>query len=262
MVDNIIQKCLGFILIITVHMVLNGPSYAEVTGILGNSITLQFIFNVSIHNYHHLSIYITGETKIADYSSCKDCFEVHPENASVFYRITNLSLNNSQTYWAILFLHNSSRKMSTITTSNRVQLIVRVENKSTTVSPVPTTFTTTQGNGNHSLLSNDIVTVLVVLPVLLLAAVLPALLCCLMKTKDKQLHPQPLPQSSNATLQETVEASNNVPAPSLIYSVLDFPKRAPAVVEMNPSDTEYAAVSYPSDNKRAECKPAGLSWFK
>lgn len=48
-------------------------------------------------------------------------------------------------------------------------------------------------------------------------------------------------------IQETVEVSMNGPEPSLIYSVLDFPKRASAVLDMNTDDTEYAAVSYLPD---------------
>lgn len=48
--------------------------------------------------------------------------------------------------------------------------------------------------------------------------------------------------------------SVNVPEPSLIYSVLDFPKRASAVLEINPDDTEYAAVSYLPDKILAWCE--------
>lgn len=69
-------------------------------------------------------------------------------------------------------------------------------------------------------------------------------------------------------LQETLEASNYAPAPPLVYSVLDFPKRSSAVLELNPSDTEYAAVSYLPEQRRVwhagEPKPSSVScvWGK
>lgn len=49
-------------------------------------------------------------------------------------------------------------------------------------------------------------------------------------------------------LQETIEFNSTSP-PSVIYSVLDFHKRPSAVLEMNPNDTEYAAVSYLSEKR-------------
>ncbi|XP_068176587.1 uncharacterized protein [Antennarius striatus] len=55
---------------------------------------------------------------------------------------------------------------------------------------------------------------------------------------DKQQQPQQ--QISNPIVQET----ENVSSPTLVYSVLDFPKRTQVVLENNPRDTEYAAVSY------------------
>ena len=45
-------------------------------------------------------------------------------------------------------------------------------------------------------------------------------------------------------MQETVDASVNVTPVTMVYSVLDFPKRSSAVSEVNSNDTEYAAVSY------------------
>lgn len=41
-----------------------------------------------------------------------------------------------------------------------------------------------------------------------------------------------------------MEVSVEAPQPSVVYSVLDFPKRASAVLDSNVNDTEYAAVSY------------------
>ncbi|KAI4828745.1 hypothetical protein KUCAC02_022821 [Chaenocephalus aceratus] len=91
--------------------------------------------------------------------------------------------------------------------------------------------------------------VLLVSSVVLLAAVLPLLIWCILKHKDKQ--PAPAQQSSNPTAQETV--ASIVPAPPLVYSVLDFPKRTSAVMEMNSSQTEYAAISYLPE-KRVTCR--------
>lgn len=56
------------------------------------------------------------------------------------------------------------------------------------------------------------------------------------------------------SLQETVQESAKVSESSLVYSVLDFPMRSSAVLEVNPSDTEYAAVSY-----LPEMRPVWLS---
>ncbi|KAF6734406.1 hypothetical protein FQA47_010151 [Oryzias melastigma] len=59
--------------------------------------------------------------------------------------------------------------------------------------------------------------------------------------------------------QEVIEDYSTLPGPSVIYSVLDFPKRPPTVVEFDPNDTEYAHVSYTPDHRdaphRAPCKP-------
>lgn len=45
------------------------------------------------------------------------------------------------------------------------------------------------------------------------------------------------------SLQETA-SSVSVSAPSVVYSVLDFPKRASALSDITPHDTEYANISY------------------
>nr|XP_020467694.1 uncharacterized protein LOC109966851 [Monopterus albus] len=243
MTDNIITKPLGLVLIITAHMVFNGPSQAKVTGILGRNITLQFTFNdTDIHNHSKFAIYITGEKKIDQYSGGKPgpgggIFSIFPKNASVFYHITNLTRNQSETYWATLFVGSGLRE------SNTVELIVLEENTSSTVPPMPANITIIKDSGSSSFLSYQLVTVLVVLPVVLLAAVLPWSIWCLVRTKDEQHQPQ---QNSNPTVQETFE---DMPPPSLVYSVLDFPRRPPVVLDINPNDTEYAAVSYLSEKR-------------
>ncbi|XP_035809638.2 uncharacterized protein LOC118471144 [Amphiprion ocellaris] len=242
MVGNVVTKPLGFVLIVTAHMVFNGPSHETVTGILGNNITLQFTFQVNFTNRSRVAAYIEVEKKISDNLMCKACFDIYPVNSSVFYHIKNLNLNHSEIYYATVFMDKEPAKQS-----NRVQLIVQEQNMST-VPPMSTMVAVYPDSGSSSFYSFHIMTVLVVSPVVLLAALLPVLVYCLMKTKDKQQH-QPQ-HSSNPTMQETFEVSSNMPASSLVYSVLDFPKRLPAVVEMDPSDTEYAAVSYLPETRR------------
>ncbi|XP_028444147.1 uncharacterized protein LOC114562094 [Perca flavescens] len=245
MVDNIVSKSLGLVLIVTAHMVFNGTSRAEVTGILGNSISLEFKFNINVTG--HLAFYTNHTGKIAEYlqgkiSSSEGDFYVNPKNMSVFFHITNLKLNHSGIYWASMFMDSGP----VIESNNREQLIVREENRSSTVPPKLNDTTTKKGSGSPSQI---VITVLVVSPVVLLAAALPLLIWCLVKTNDTQ---QPSSQqSSNPTVQETVDASYNVPAPPLVYSVLDFPKRPSAVLEINPSDTEYAAVNYLPEKRQA-----------
>ncbi|XP_034387031.1 uncharacterized protein LOC117729780 isoform X1 [Cyclopterus lumpus] len=246
MVDNIVSKPLGLVLIVTVHMVFNGPIPAEVTGSLGTNITFQFTFNTSVTK--HFAVYTTNHTKIAEYSQGnrrkrEGDFDVHPENNYVLCHITNLKLHHSGIYWATLFMDLGLP----IESNNKVQLIVREENRINTVPPMANDITIID-SGSPSFFSTHIVTVLVVPPVVLLAAVLPLLIWCLMRTKDKQ--PPHEQHSSNPTVQETVEASNNVPTPPLVYSVLDFPKRSAAVLEINPSGTEYSAVSYLSEKRQ------------
>lgn len=57
------------------------------------------------------------------------------------------------------------------------------------------------------------------------------------------------------SLQEVIEDYSSLPGPSVIYSVLDFPKRPPTVVEFDPNDTEYAHVSYPPDQRQDSHRP-------
>nr|XP_046248804.1 uncharacterized protein LOC124061209 [Scatophagus argus] len=244
MVDNTVTKPLGLALIVVAHMVLNVLSQTEVTGILGTNITLQFSFysNVSFNRSSHFAIY-RNEEKLAEYKQGTEGndFNVYPNNYSVLWHIPYLKLNQSGRYWASVF-----KSTGRLRESIKVQLIVQEENRSSTVPPMQSTIPATQDSGT----SSHFVTVLVVSPVMLLAALLPCLIWCLVRTKDTQQE-QHLPpqQSSNSTVQETVEAIKNVPTNSVVYSVLDFPKRSSTVLEMNPSDTEYAAVSYLSERR-------------
>ncbi|KAK5907100.1 hypothetical protein CesoFtcFv8_004984 [Champsocephalus esox] len=144
-------------------------------------------------------------------------------------------------YWASLYVDGIPKK------SIRKELDVRVENRST-VTPKPTNITLIEDSGSAGMSFSPFLAVLLVSSVVLLAAVLPLLIWCILKHKDKQ--PAPAQQSSNPTAQETV--ASIVPAPTLVYSVLDFPKRTSAVMEMNSSQTEYAAISYLPE-KRQGC---------
>ncbi|XP_040896444.1 uncharacterized protein LOC121183439 isoform X1 [Toxotes jaculatrix] len=246
MVDNTITKSLGLVLIATAHMVFNGPSQAEVIGIIGSNITLHFIFNnTKIDCRSHFVVYMSGYKKIAEYSNNPRCsgggVDIYPGNSSVQYHITNLTKNHSDIYWASLFMDTGIPPKSI-----KIKLIVQEENRRSTVPPKPANITNTKYNGSSSFFSYHSVTVLVVSPVVLLVAVLPWLIWCLVRTKDKQ-QPQ---QNSNPTGQERVGESSCVSSPSLVYSVLDFPKRPPAVLEHSSNDTEYAAVSYLPENRR------------
>uniref|UniRef100_G3P1A3 Immunoglobulin V-set domain-containing protein n=2 Tax=Gasterosteus aculeatus TaxID=69293 RepID=G3P1A3_GASAC len=249
MVDHIVLKPLGLVLIVTAQMVFNGPTTVQVTGNLGKNISFPFTFNISVTE--KLAVYSTNHTKVAEYlkgttSSNEGDFHLYPESTIVICHITNLKLHHSQIYWATLFMDSGLA-----IESNKIQLIVRGGNqhgnRNSTVPPMMNATAEIEG-GNHILFPSYIVLVLVVSSVVLLAAVPPFLICCLLRTKDKQTTPQQ--QSSNATVQETLEASNYAPAPPLVYSVLDFPKRSSAVLELNPSDTEYAAVSYLPEQRR------------
>ncbi|XP_037625113.1 uncharacterized protein LOC119488031 isoform X1 [Sebastes umbrosus] len=245
MVDNIVSKPFGLVLIVTAHLVFNGPTQAEVIGILGDRITFEFTFNKNVTQ--KIAVY-TNNTKIAEYKEGniiprEGDFYVYPKDTSVFVHIINLKLNHSGIYSASFFTDTS-----VIESNNKVQLIVREENRSSTDLPVTNDKPNNEDEGSPSI-SSHIVTVLVVLPVVLLAAVLPLLIWCLLRTNDERQQPPPQ-ENSNPTVQETIEASNNVPASQLVYSVLDFPKRPQTVLDINPNDTEYAAVSYLQEKRQ------------
>ncbi|CAJ1060831.1 uncharacterized protein LOC117825349 [Xyrichtys novacula] len=246
MVDNIIKKSLGVLLIIVAHMVFIVCSTVQVTGILGANIMLQFTFKVSVTNDSHFAVYVgegpKNEEKIAEYFKGRPngitCFPF-PKSYSAFCHFTNLTLNHSGYYWASLF----SPSEGVPTESEKVHLKVREENKSITVTTEQPDIPV-QDSGSYSQI---ISAVLLVSPGLIVAAALIWLIWCLVKNKDKQ--EQSPHQNSNPTIQETVEPPSQVPPSSLVYSVLDFPKRASAAVEMNSNDTEYAAVSYCTEKR-------------
>uniref|UniRef100_A0A096LQ31 Immunoglobulin subtype domain-containing protein n=1 Tax=Poecilia formosa TaxID=48698 RepID=A0A096LQ31_POEFO len=248
MVENGFTKPLGLVLIVTAHMVFYDPSHADVIGIVGQNISLHFKFNKTITDKSHIIVYKCPdkEIKISEYPYYKNEFKIYPEDSSIHFHITNLSLNHSETYWAILVID-----LITTLSKNKVKLIVQEDNLTTTVAPtVPpetSTFTKTSSNGSSSFFSSQIVTVIVVSPFLLLAALLPFLVICLPKTKDQtQEGPQ---RSSTPTTQETVEVSVSTTDQSLVYSVLDFPKRPSSAVELGSNETEYATVSYLPEKK-------------
>ncbi|XP_010730968.2 uncharacterized protein LOC104920403 [Larimichthys crocea] len=236
MVENIVTKPLGLVLIITAHMIFNVQSRAEVTGIAGTNITLEFIFNVTLTEKSHFAVYF-NKTKIAEYLKGAEG-DVSVKNTSVFWCITNLKAYHSGKYYASEFMNGFGQE------SSSVQLNVQDEPRSSTGPPMHSTPSTTPEDSG----SSYVIFILVVSPVVLLVAVLPCLIWCLVRSRDKQQEPPP-PQSSYPTVQET-EAYKNVHGPSLVYSVLDFPKRPSAVMEINPNDTEYAAVSYLPENRR------------
>ncbi len=107
----------------------------EVTGIVGNNITLQFTFNVSLTNVSLFGVYKKDLTKnnsplkIDQFGkgTGKRAFDIYHTNSTVFWHITNLKLNDSQSYWLSMFDNTDFPKKS-----NVVQLIVREENRSST----------------------------------------------------------------------------------------------------------------------------------
>ncbi|XP_036067420.1 uncharacterized protein LOC112150336 isoform X2 [Oryzias melastigma] len=249
MICNFFIKLTGLVLIVTAHKVLNVASHTDVIGMLGKDVTLQFIFNCSecnITKNRYFGVYTTGEHKISEYPHCK-CLNIYPKNYTVLYNIKNLTMNHSKIYWISLF---DDHKPPTL--SNKVKLIIQEDNN-TSVPPVTTHSTTPPSHGS----SSHVVILLVVTPVALFAVVLLFSICCLLRTRDRgDDSPQRL---SNPTVQEVIEDYSTLPGPSVIYSVLDFPKRPPTVVEFDPNDTEYAHVSYTPDHRdaphRAPCKP-------
>ncbi|XP_012737867.2 uncharacterized protein LOC105939996 [Fundulus heteroclitus] len=243
MVENRFTKPLGLVLIVAAHMVFCGLSHVRVIGIVDQNISLNFTFNTTIRNNSSIAVYkcISKQQKISEYPHCKSEIEVYPEFSSVIFHLTNLSLNNTETYWATLFRNGKTE------TSNKVELIVQEDNRRTSVPPVPSTFTQTTTSGSSSFLSSNVVTVIVVSPFLVLAAILPFLVICLAKPKGPTQEASQ--RTSNPPAQETLEVSVNSTGSSLVYSVLDFPKRPPSTVEFSPNNTEYASVSYLPEKK-------------
>ncbi|XP_043985797.1 uncharacterized protein LOC122838856 isoform X2 [Gambusia affinis] len=208
MVENGFAKPLGLVLIVTAHMVFSDPSHAVVIGTVGQNISLHFKFNANITDESNIAVYkcLGEQRKISEYPIFKNEFKIYPEDSSIHFHITNLSLNHSETYWAILVIN-----LSKIHSKNEVKLIVQEENLTTT------------------------------------AALLPFVVICLPKPKDQTQEGHQ--RSSSPTTQETVEVTVSTTDQSLVYSVLDFPKRPPSAVELGSKETEYATVSYLPEKK-------------
>ncbi|XP_062252310.1 uncharacterized protein LOC133961256 isoform X2 [Platichthys flesus] len=242
MVDNIVRKPIGLVLLATALIVFSGPSQGKLNGTLGSSVTFRFEFNDAVINERsHLAVYKKDHKKIAEHLGHKGNLGggvfVFNQNHSVWYHIKKLKQNDSGFYWASLFVDSRTRN------SKEVQLCVQDGNRSVEVSPQPINITNA---GSPGPLSLHLIPVLLA-PVVLLAAALPLLIWFVVRTKEKQQQPQ---QNSNSTVQETVAGSSTGPPPSLIYSVLDFAKRPPAALDTKPNDTEYAAVSYLTEKRR------------
>lgn len=105
------------------------PSYASNIGIIGQNITFHFKFNTTITNDTRISIYKSErqEKKISQYSHNKSDIKVHSETSSVFYHMAHLTLNDTEVYWATLFVDNEPPILS-----NKVQLTVREDYRNTT----------------------------------------------------------------------------------------------------------------------------------
>ncbi|MEQ2219157.1 hypothetical protein XENOCAPTIV_013375, partial [Xenoophorus captivus] len=127
MVENGFTKPLGLTLIVAANMFFYGPTHADVRGVVGQNISIQFTFNSSISSDSRIGVYkcTDKQQKISEYPNYKNVFEIYPENSSIRFHLTNLSLNHTEIYWATLF------KTSTNEFSERVQLTVQVENRST-----------------------------------------------------------------------------------------------------------------------------------
>ncbi|XP_075896773.1 uncharacterized protein LOC142897972 isoform X2 [Nelusetta ayraudi] len=233
-VETMSTKRLGFVFIVTAHMVFNVPSRAEVIGILGNNVTLEFTFNSSGNflqgdrvAFHKLN---GTKIKIAEFKYGKEGrnFYVSSQTKSVSWYKTKLEMNDSGSYFASLFPNRGPAEKSQC-----VNLTVQELKTNSTVSPINTT-----GSENEPGVGASYVTILLLIaPFVVFLVALPLLIWVLVCQKDN-------PPRLNSLPKETVQESAKVSESSLVYSVLDFPMRSSAVLEVNPSDTEYAAVSY------------------
>ncbi|XP_061739370.1 uncharacterized protein LOC133540619 isoform X3 [Nerophis ophidion] len=129
MMREIVTKPLEFVLMITMHMAVTGQAdQAEVTGILGQNVTLQFRFNQTIiTKTSHFAVYKTGPKKMAEWFPQKGCstgFSIYLDNSSALYQITNLTHGHTGTYWATLFTKSGPARRS-----SSVRLLVLEENR-------------------------------------------------------------------------------------------------------------------------------------
>lgn len=103
------------------------PGFSINTGIVGQNITFYFTFSRNITKNSKIAIYKSEEKKISDYSQLNRHFEVDTEHSSLLYHKTHLTLNDTDDYYAALFVENEPPLLS-----NKVQLVVREDNRSST----------------------------------------------------------------------------------------------------------------------------------
>ncbi|XP_061538775.1 uncharacterized protein LOC133405840 [Phycodurus eques] len=224
------------ILMIASQLVVNGCSRADVAGILGHNVILQFRFNTSVTDRSHFAVYFLDNKK-AEHCPWEGCsrergFEVYAKNSSIFCHITNLTQGHSGTYRGTLFHKNGP-----VEESNTVHLIIQEEKINNTVSHAQENRKTTKYPPKY--FSSAIIAVLVVLPVVLLATSLSWFFWCRVRVRGNKAQ-----QNSPAATQVDSVASNNMQEGAFAYSVLDFPKREVTLLDSKPNDTEYVRVHH------------------
>ncbi|XP_061883505.1 uncharacterized protein LOC133634871 [Entelurus aequoreus] len=233
-----------------------GPGQAEVTGILGQNVTLQFRFNQTIISKRsHFAVYTTGPKKMAEWlpqKGCSTCLGLYLDNSSAHYQITNLTHGHSGTYWATLFTKSGPARQS-----SSVHLLVLEENSHDTTCIVFSSVTCSfmavsrvEGNRritkhtpgtSHLPFSGPVIAILVVSLVVLLAAVLPFLFWCCVRTRGTKVGAFfRTDVNADGNSQPSTQAPPTAPEPTFVYSVLDFPKRLPTPLKDKP--TEYCSV--------------------
>ncbi|XP_054646913.1 uncharacterized protein LOC129189333 isoform X1 [Dunckerocampus dactyliophorus] len=244
MVEEIVTKRLGLVLMITTHMVISGPGQAEVTGIVSHNVTLQFTFNDAITAKSHFAVYTTGPQKMAECSPRKGCstgkrgFDLYFDNSSVLCQITNLTQGHTGTYWATLFTEGGQTRPSP-----SVHLIVQEENSHDTNSHEQENSTTTKYQPRESspLFFGPIFAVLVVSLVVLLAATLPCFFWRCVRARDC---------SAEENSQPATQVPPAVPEPTFVYSVMDFPMRQATHLKEKPIGTYYCSIRYHPNQKK------------
>ncbi|XP_054646917.1 uncharacterized protein LOC129189333 isoform X2 [Dunckerocampus dactyliophorus] len=217
MVEEIVTKRLGLVLMITTHMVISGPGQAEVTGIVSHNVTLQFTFNDAITAKSHFAVYTTGPQKMAECSPRK---------------------GHTGTYWATLFTEGGQTRPSP-----SVHLIVQEENSHDTNSHEQENSTTTKYQPRESspLFFGPIFAVLVVSLVVLLAATLPCFFWRCVRARDC---------SAEENSQPATQVPPAVPEPTFVYSVMDFPMRQATHLKEKPIGTYYCSIRYHPNQKK------------
>ncbi|XP_061154064.1 uncharacterized protein LOC133167337 [Syngnathus typhle] len=235
-----VPKSLWFVLTIATHLIINGCSRAQVTGLLGHDVTLRFTFNTNITNSSHFAVYLVGQKK-AEYCPWKGCakkhgFDIYSENSFVFFQIINLTEEHNGTYSATLFPQSGPPEES-----NKVHLIVQEKSNKTVPHEQehrkPTEY-------QPSIFSTTTITVLVVLPVISLAATLAWFFRCYVRARVNKADENSSPSTQVATV-----STNNMLQAEFAYSVLDFPKKEFTVLTDEPNNTDYVKVYLPPYTK-------------